>query len=166
MMRMEAIGSATSLFTAMPMDWLILGVLIIVLALDSLRSGIGRSLTIAVALPLAFVLFSLLPGSFIGSSDFLASPTVQAGVFGVFFVAMYFLVRRMGFDFIDSGMGQPLQAIIAGAAVAVIAACIWLQEPVLSDFWTLSDQIASVFAESFRLVWLAGAYAALAFARG
>jgi len=166
MIRMEALGSATSLFSAMPMDWLILGGLIILIALDSLRSGVGRALTIALALPLVYLLFTLVPMSILGGGDLLASTAAQAGLFGALFVAMFFLVRRMGLDYMDSGAGEPLQAIIAGGAVAVIVACIWLQVPVLSDSWALSDQLSTVFAESYRLIWLAGAYAALAFARG
>ncbi len=153
------------MFSAMPMDWLILGGLVILIALDSLRSGIGRALTIVLALPLAYFLFTLVPASVIGGGELLASPASQAGMFGVLFVAMFFLVRRMGLDYMDSGAGEPLQALISGGAVAVIVACIWLQVPVLSDFWALSDQLSAVFDESFRLFWLAGSYGALAFAR-
>ncbi len=165
--RMEIFGNATSLFKTVPLDWIVFGVIIIVVALDSLRSGIGRALAISVALPLAMVLFSLMQKSvLLGSGTLLSTTYVQVGAFAVIFAAVYILTRRMGLDFVDGGMGEPVQALLAGGAVTVVFACIWLQEPILSELWTLSDQAQNIFAESFRFIWLLGAYAALAFARG
>jgi hypothetical protein len=164
---MEMLGNATSLFTTIPLDWIFFGGVIIAVALDSLRSGVGRALAISIALPISLLLFSLLQESaFLSSSGLFSTPYAEVVALAILVVAMYILVRRMGLDFVDGGMGEPIQAIMAGGAVVVVFACMWLQEPVLSQLWTLSDQIQNVFAESFRFFWLVGAYAALAFARG
>jgi len=160
-------GTITGIVTAVPLDWFILGGLLILLSLDSLRSGIGRAAALAVALPIGYLLYSLVgSAAFVSTMGILASPLSQAITFGVLVILSYFMARRMGLDFIDGGMGEPIQALIASAAAVVILAVIWLQIPALDSVWTFGAQLKAIFAESFRLWWLLGAYVALAFARG
>jgi hypothetical protein len=161
------LGNIQEFFGSLPLDWIVLSVIVIVVALDSLRSGIGRALAVSVALPLTYLLFTLADSAFLTwAQGLFSTPFMQVAVFAALFVAVYVLVRRMGLDYVDSGMGEPVQAILAGVATAVVFVCIWLQEPVLGNLWQMSGQIVTAFSEQFRLWWLLGAYAALAFARG
>lgn len=155
-------------FSGIPLDYVILGGIVLVIALDSLRSGIGRACAIAVALPLTMLLYPLLKsGVLTSSATFLfETPLSQALTFGALLIVSYFLARRMGLEFIDGGMGEPIQAIIAGISIAIIFTVIWIQLPALDTLWHFSDQITSLFTEKFRLWWLLASYAALAFARG
>ena len=164
---MEILRSVQSFFTGLPMDRIILGVIVIVIALDSLRSGIGRAISLSIAMPMGLFLYSLADTAVLNwAGGLFSTPFMQAAVFGAIVVGMYLLVRRMGLEYVDSGMGAPVQALLAGAAVTVVFACIWLHEPALGDIWTLSPQVQMVFSEAYRLWWLLGAYIALAFARG
>lgn len=158
----------TGFFSSVPIDFFILGGIVIILALDSMRSGIGRTVALAVALPLSLFLYSLLSETVIlKDMAFLkGSAMTQALVLAVILVLAYLLVRRMGLEYVDGGMGEPVQSVLAACAVAVIFAVVWLEIPALSEIWIFGDQVATIFAESFRLPWLIGAYAALAFARG
>ncbi len=155
-------------FTFVPFEWFVLGGIALVLMADTLRAGMGRAAALAVALPLTLVLHSFLKTAVVlGSVSALSgSSMVQAGVFAVLLALSYFMVRRMGLDFLDGGMGQPIQAILAGVAAAAILAIVSLQVPILSQILPFSAQTKAIFAEQFRFWWLLGAYLALAFARG
>lgn len=157
----------TAFFTSVPIDWFILGGILVLVGLDTLRSGIGRACALAVSLPLALFLHSLIDSTaFLGTMGFLSSPSGSVGVFAALLIASYILVRRMGLDYIDGGMGQPVQALLAGVAVTAIFAIVWQELPLLDSLWHFDTQVSAIFAEQFRLFWLLGAYVALAFARG
>ncbi len=160
--------TVTGLFASVPVDFFILGGIVLVLAVDSMRSGIGRAAALAVALPLGLLLYSLVSKAVVLKDiEFLTSSSlVQAGTLAVIIVLSYLLVRRMGLEYVDGGLGEPVQSTLAAAAVSVIFAVVWLQMPALSDIWQFGPKIETVFSEAFRLPWLIGAYAALAFARG
>ena len=158
----------TGIFSGIPYDWLIFGAMTLVIALDSLRSGIGRASSIALSLPIAGVLYQLLPAT-VGISSITAlsaSPAAAAGTFAVVAVATYLLVRRIALEYIESGVGEPVQALLAGCAATVVIIVVWLYVPVLEPIWQLSDKVHAIFSESYRLIWLFGAYLALSFARG
>lgn len=160
--------SGIPFISSIPFDWLLLGLIVIVVALDSLRSGVGRAIAISLALPIAFVLLSLAEKAVILQSvDVLFSTSfARALLFGALALALYFLIRRMGADYMNTGMGEPIQALFAGIAVAIVFTCIWLQVPALTDLWTIGGTLGVIFVEKFRLWWLIGAYAVLAFTRG
>jgi hypothetical protein len=162
------ISSVTGIFTGIPIDWIVLGVLVVIIAIDSLRSGIGRACAIALALPLAVLMYSLVETTAVlGSIGALsATPMAQAITFGVIAVVCYLLTRRMALEYVESGTGEPVQALLAGGAATVVFIIAWQQVPALQSVWHLSDQVSAIFSESYRLIWLLGAYLALAFARG
>lgn len=152
------------LFDAVPLDYFFLGGFALLIALDALRGGTGRASAIAAALPAAALAFSYaIDTPVLGGA--LSSPTIEAGFFLVLSIAMYFALRRMGLEFVSGGMGQPIQAALAGVAVTAVVAVVWMHVPALQTVWEFGPQLQTVFAEQFRLFWLAGAYAALAFAR-
>lgn len=162
------VALVTSIFKGIPYDWLALGTILILLALDSLRSGIGRACAIAVALPVATVFFSMVAQTaFIGTLEPISSSHIgQITIFAVLAIGIYFAVRRMGLDYIDSGKGEPIQSLLAGTAATVVMAVMWFQIPVLAELWHMSDNIHAIFAAQYQLLWLTGSYITLAFARG
>ena len=162
------LDAVIGMFTSIPLDWIILGALVVLIALDSLRSGIGRACAISLALPAALLLFSLSQKAVIlkDVDSLNSSPMIQLAVFGIIALACYLLARRMALEYIESGTGEPIQALLAGGAATVVLIVVWLQLPMTDSVWHLSDKVHAVFSESYRLVWLLGAYLGLAFARG
>lgn len=153
------------MFQIVPLDFVILGGIAIIVALDSVRGGIGRASAIVVALISAQFLSSLLNDTaFIGAM--VSSPMMEVGAFLLLVGASYFTLRRMGLEYVSGGIGQPMQSAIVGVAVAIVCAVTWLSIPALSDYWEFGRQISTIFAEQFRLIWILGAFGALAFARG
>lgn len=155
----------SSVFENVPLDYLVVGGIALVIALDALRGGIGRAVAIAIALPLALLLSALAKeAAFLG--DVVATPLTSALTLGVFAALLYILVRRAGFDFLDGGSGHPLQAAITGVSVAIIATVVWLEADSVQFLWSVGPHLETVFAEQFRLFWLVGSFVALAFVRG
>jgi len=153
------------LFSTVPLDYVFLGGFALLIALDTLRSGTGRASAIALAFPVAAVLFSYAKEApFLGSA--ISSPMLEAVAFLALGVVLFFGIRRMGLEFVSNGMGQPVQAALAGVAATAVVAVIWMHVPALEAFWEFSPHIQSIFAAEFRLFWLLGAFGALAFARG
>ena len=135
--------------------------------LDSLRSGTARATALAIALPFASFLTSLIPATaFIKDQTFITQGYGPLIVFGVLFVVMYMLVRRMGIEHFESGRGEPIQSLLAAIAVSAALIVTWMHTPALSALWTLGEPFTSLFAEPYRLFWLLGAFLGLAFARG
>ena len=161
-------GIISGFFTTVPIDWFILGFIGLGIALDSVRTGIGRACALSLALPLAGVFSSFFAKAALISSlgATVNSATGQAIIFGILALASYLLVRRMGLEYIDSGMGEPIQSLLAGAATAIVVAVVWLSTPGLVPLFHIGPQVGAIFAESYRLWWLLAAYLALAFARG
>ena len=157
--------SLQGVFQSVPLDYFFLGGIAIVVALDAMRSGIGRAAALVVALTSALFFSSLLQDTaFIGTM--VASPILEIVAFVALVAANYFFLRRMGLEYLSGGIGQPLQSVLAGVATAAVCAVIWLSVPGLSDYWEFGSGIQAIFSEQFRLLWLLGAFGALAFARG
>jgi len=160
-------GNVSDFFASVPTDWFIFGAIVIVLTLDSLRSGIGRACSLALAAPLAVFIFSLVDSAaFIGDAEALSAPMTRALIFGICLVLSFLAVRRISDQYIDGGMGQLVHALIASGATAVVLFVTWLAVPEFSDVYQFGPAITNVFAEGFRIWWLLGAYASLVFARG
>src|SRR3989344_81348 len=162
------LDAVTGVFTGIPYDWLALGGLIVIVALDSLCSGIGRACAIALSLPLATVLYALVEQTaVVGNLALLDSSSVaKLATFGVIAIATYLLVRRIAMEYVESGTGEPIQALLAGGAATAVLVVVWLQLPFSGDVWQVSGKVQAIFAEQYRLIWLLGSYLALAFARG
>jgi hypothetical protein len=159
--------SATKLaLLHVPIDWIILGVLVVLITLDAIRSGSNRAVSIALALPAAFFLFNELSQSLLlgGMVNKLSSPIAQGIVFLGLVVVFYFIIHRiLGFYGISSG--APLQALIAGIATTILIAVVWVQALWLQPLWHFGPQVQAIFAEGYRFWWVMGAYVALAAVR-
>src|SRR3989338_7250062 len=123
-----------SFFTHLPADWIVLGAFLFGSALDVMRSGAKRVCTLALALPAAALVFSVLQNAaIIGDiSRQFSSPVLQGVLFAIVFVVMYILVGSIGISY-GSESGRPLQAALGGIAAAAIIIVIWMRTPALRD---------------------------------
>lgn len=154
-------------FNSFPIHWFFLGGFFVLVVLDSLRGGTARATALAVALPFAGFLATLVPQTaFLKDLAFVSQGYGPLVVFSVLFLVFYMLLRRMGFEHFESGIGEPIQSLIAALAVSAVLILTWIHTPALSGFWTLGEPFLSLFVEPYRLFWLIGSYLALAFARG
>ena len=147
-----------------PTDWIVLGAIAALIALDALRSGSARAAALSIALPLTTLLTSLLPSAFlVGSFSAQTSPSVQAIIYNVLLVALFLFLHRIVYSFSDAG--GVLTALFSGIAAAVVLAVTWLQVPLFDSLWHVGPSMQAVFGEAYRFWWLLVAYAGLAFVR-
>ena len=154
-----------STFSALPMDWIIIAILIALIALDTLRSGTARAAALMLSLPAALFLTGVLPkAALIGpaSAQFTA-PLAQVAIFVIIFGALYIVAHRTIFSYSE---GAPvIQAIITGLAATIVLVVVFLQVSALQSLWSFGPQVQAVFGEAYRFWWLLLSYAALAFVR-
>lgn len=156
----------TQLAAAWPLDWILIGAFAALVSLDALRSGTGRAASVALVLPVVLFTLQELPKTAFLSvfvSQF-STPIMQAVLFAILFVIYYILIRRIVGVWSES-QGGPMQALIAGVACTVVVVCMWLQVTELDTVWHFGAQLQAIFSESYRLLWLLAAYAALAYVR-
>lgn len=146
-------------------DWIVFCLIIVVAAVDTWRSGSSRAAAIAVALPLASVLFTLIPQAFIlGGIIEKASSLTNAVIFTILCVVSFFVCYRVVGPF-SADEGSVPRAVLTGAAMTIIIVVFALQIPELHTAWHLSTSFASVFGTSFRWWWVMGCFAVLAYVR-
>lgn len=160
------LGNLTNFFGAVPADWIIIGIFVVICLFDAIRSGSGRIATIGLAITLAVPLSGALSkAAFLGAlSGQFNTPVLQAALFGATLVVLYFILRRIFIDYGETG-GQPIQAMFAAVAVTALIATAWVQTDVLSSVWNFGPQVKNVFGEAYRFWWLIGSFAALAFSK-
>ncbi|MDO8561545.1 MAG: hypothetical protein Q7S05_01830 [bacterium] len=140
---------------SVPTDWIIIVILVILIAFDAVRSGLGRVTSLVLSLPATLFLISALPHAKVlsGLTEQFSAPLLKAVIFGVVFVATYLLVRRMS-DPYETKRGEVIQALLAGVAGTAIAVVVWLQVPELQSVWHFGPQVQAVFGEQYRFWWL------------
>lgn len=160
------IDAFTGAFATVPLDWLVLGVLAIVAAIDIMRSGARRICVAALALPVSLFLFSTMQDTaFVGGAIAqFTTPVIQAALIGALFVVMYVLIGRLGLSWGDE-YGQPIQAALGGVAFAAILATFWLATPELTSLWSFGAQAGEILGEQYRFFWILGGYGILAYIR-
>lgn len=147
-------------------DWIIIGVLAIAIALDAIRSGSARAASLALAAPLTLLLFNALSQAMILGAIVVqfSGTSAQMLLFAAIFIAMFLFVNRIVDSFSENvGIAR---AAIAGVAATAVLLEVWLQVPGLQSLWHFGPQIQTMFGEAYRFWWLLIAYAALAFVRG
>lgn len=159
-------GSITSIFSAAPVDWIIIAGIVAIGALDSLRSGTRRATAAALSAPLTlFVWTALSDARFV--SDITAqfeSPGMEAILVGAIFVGLSILVYRM-LDNARMTGSFPLPAILSGLAAAILVVIVWLHIPPLQAVWSIDNRVESLFADAYVFWWAIGSLCALAYAR-
>ena len=155
-----------SLYNAVPTDWMILGAFAIFAAFDCLRSGARRACTLALALPIALLLFSASgKAAFLGGiTEQFSTPILEAVLLGILVVVSYVLIGRIGLSW-GGESGQTIQAALGGVALTAILTTFWLATPALDALWRFGPDAQAVFGEAYRFWWLLGSYAVLAFVR-
>jgi|SRR3989344_358044 len=154
-------------FSNISLDWVILVAFALVIAIDGFRNGLSRASALALALPLTLLLARSMPEArFMGGiADQLNSPLLNT-VFVLILLAVVFVCMYRITDTYGADSSHPIQALLAGLAVAVVAVVIWLQIPSLDSVWHFGPQVQALFGAAYRFWWLLIAYIALAFARG
>ncbi len=162
-MNLTALGNV---FTHVPIDYFLIGVVVLAVAVDALRSGTNRACALALALPAALMLSSVLPKAALlgGVSGQFSSSTFHAILLAALFAAAYMLIYRM-IGFYGGGDAGSLNAVITGVATAALLLAVWLQIPELQSVWHFSSTVEGIFGEAYRFWWMAGSYIALAFVR-
>ena len=156
----------SSVFANWPTNWIILGFIAVVIAAECLRAGTNRAVSLAHALPLAFLILSALPSAALlgGVLEKAQTPMVQAIILLVLVALAYILTYRI-LGFYSDSSGQPLQSLLTGVATTAILVVLWLQVPGLTSLWHFGDQVQAVFGEAYRFWWLLGSYITLAAVR-
>lgn len=157
------LDAVTGFFSHVPTDWIIIAVFAIFVGFDTVRSGSGRAVALALSLPAALFLTDTLPHASIltGLTEQFSSPVLKAVLFGIVFVATYLLVRRMSASY-RTGSGEVMQSLMAGTAAIAVVVVVWLQVPELQSVWSFGPQVQAVFGEAYRFWWIALSYTTLA----
>ncbi|HEY4514373.1 MAG TPA: hypothetical protein VJH69_03575 [Candidatus Paceibacterota bacterium] len=153
-------------FSYIPFDWIIIGLVAILIAIDAIRSGPSRAISLSIAIPISFFLNSAFYGTkFLGAlSAKISSPLSQAALFIALLVVIYLLVRRMMDQYGNSG-GTLTQAAICGISSSVLFLVIWIEVPSLESIWKFGPQVQAIFGGAYQFWWTLGAYSVLAFSR-
>ena len=136
-------------------DWLIIGLLIIILVSVAVRWGTSRACVVAVTLPVSVFMFSLINDS-VGTAAIVShvtSPLMQSLVFLGILVFVYIMTYRMYRGYIGEGEGLWL-AFLAGLATSFVVLVVWIHTPALGSIWEFSSQIKSVFGSSYAFWWM------------
>jgi|GEM_PF-650248 hypothetical protein len=160
-------GTLATSISHISIDWFIFAALIVLLTIDALRSGSGRTAAIALALPAAGLFFEGLSktaviGQLVATA---ASPLAQAILFIALVVGLYFVINRM-MPHYDDISGSPLLGVLSGLATAVAIMATWVHLPFLAAIWHFGGPTVHLFDDPFRLWWLLASFLALAFVRG
>lgn len=149
-----------------PADWLIIAVFAIFASFDALRSGPSKEIALAIALPISLLLYKSVAATILLSTiaKQFTSPFGQMLLFGVILIVLTVLFHRMTYSW-SGGTSKPLQALIVGIALAVIAVSIWIQFPPFTALWHFGSTVTAVFGAAYALWWLLAAYVALSFVR-
>ncbi len=160
------IEAVRGIFTTLPVD-LVAAVLFATFAtVVTLRYGASPAIAFSLALVIANVLYSMLPGTFgIGAAlTGVSSPYIAAGIYGALTVLLTFVLYRMTSTLSDDS-ARPLFAIATGLAATVVVLTAWhLPGPLLS-VWTFNPIIEGVFGAAYRMYWLLLAFVAFAFVK-
>src|SRR3989344_1686341 len=114
------------------MDWLILGGLVALVGIDSLRSGSRRAAALALAFPIAALLHISI-GSARGVGELVVSlgATGQTIAFLVLALVLFFSFTRFTDSYDGGGF---LHAALVGVATTVVVIVSWLSVPPLLEF--------------------------------
>ena len=155
-----------SWFSHIPLDWIGIVALALLITFDALRSGSGRASALALALPIAAFLSSLIPHTYlIGNvATSLSNPFAQAGIFLVFFVLTYLFTSRITATLAGVPDGF-LPAVLSGLSATIVVIVTALQVPALQALWHFNSLVQTIFGAGFALFWLLLAYLILAFVR-
>ncbi|NBV77091.1 hypothetical protein EBR66_02950 [bacterium] len=147
-------------------DWFIILAFFTLVALDAMRGGAGRAVTLGLTALIAPYLFSLLSQTFLLSGIITAASTekMQALVFGGIFVVTYLAVRRMTISYGDFGIGI-VSSLCAALGATALMLLMWNSVPALGTLWHFGS-VAEYITASYFFWIIVGSFSLLSFARG
>lgn len=157
--------TVTGLLAHLSLDWIIVAALVALGAFDGYASGAARAATAGFAVPIAVFLAALMPHAVFLSAIPGTIPHLAAIEIGAASVLAYVFVRRITETF-GTGVSGILSAILGGVGFAAVIIAIWIGTEPLAALWDFGPSLQALFSESYRLYWVVGGLAALAFARG
>lgn len=160
------IHALSATFSHLPIDWIILGLFVTLVALFSLRAGTALAVSFALATPIALVIFQTVPTTAGISAvvDHVQTPLLQAILFCVLLAVLLVCINRsISGHFSQSAL--PLKALLVGVTAGIIATVVFLQVDAVQTLWRFNPQITAIFGAAYRFWWLIASYGILAFAR-
>jgi hypothetical protein len=152
----------TTWFNSVPLDWFILAIFCTIILIDALRGSTVRAAAVAIAFPIAAILFSYLADTAYLGAIAAAEGYVPAIVFlGLTIGIFVFAYRMMGWG--DSV--RPPQAVMGAVGATVVAVSVWLSIDALEALWNFGPLLDSVFGDTYRLFWIVGGLALAALSR-
>ncbi len=160
-------SSVSAVLQHVSIDWIILAVVLLIIAIDALRSGVARAAAVVLASPATLAL-----APFLGKTAFvgpifaqLSTPVLQSAVFGGLYLILIILTYRILNRFDSYGPGILNGTLAAAAATASIIA-VWIASGALSNVWHFGASISTIFSLSYTLFWLLGSLLVIAYVRG
>ncbi len=150
----------------LPIDWVLIGLLAIFLVVFTLRAGPRVACALALSFPaVAFVLTAIPESAFISVvGTQLAAPAPRLGLSLIVFVVVYYLVLRMVGQNIGGG-ALPVSALLCGLAATAVMVVALNEILGTNPIWHFGPQVQAIFGPAYRLWWVLGSYAVLAFTR-
>lgn len=147
-------------------DWIILAILLIVLAVDGVRSGITRSAAIVCASIITLALYPLLARTVVLSTIVgnLSTPVLQAGLFGGLYIFLFLVLFRIIHRY-DSYSPGLLYAFLSALAATASIAAMWIASGVLQNVWRFGAPVSSIFGASYAFLWFAGSLVVISIVR-
>ena len=161
------LSAVSSVFSHVPIDWILIVVFVVLIALDAMRGGLSRATALAIALPVTLLLLEFVQDTaLLGNlSTILSSPVLEllfdAAALIVIFVLMYRLTDTFG-----SSSSSAVQSLLAAIGTVAIIVTIWIQLPILETVWHFGPQVQYVFGTAYRFWWMIASYIVIAAARG
>ena len=150
---------------SLPLDFVLIGVVFAVLAIDSMRAGSARTASLALGFLTAWPLYTLIPTtSLIAGPSAGLTPLISGLLFVALAFAAAFFIRRAAF-IADPGAGQLLQELLAAITAGIIILAVWTSAGALSGLWQFGPLVSFVFAPAYHFWIILAALATLAFAR-
>jgi len=147
-------------------DWIILALLLIVLAIDGVRSGITRTAALVAASGITLALYPLLAHTVVLSTIVgnLSTPVLQAALFGGLYIFLFLVLFRIIHRY-DSYSPGLLYALLSALAATASIATVWIASGVLQNVWRFGAPVTSLFGSSYALLWLLGSLIVISIVR-
>lgn len=159
------LAGLNSSFAHVPIDWILIGAVVILITAYSLYWGVSRALALSLAIPVAYTLTAFLPHTaYLGN----LLSQMAAGYSGAIIVAITILILTVCIDVVIREYGSsaaPMPALLVGIGTSIVLFVFWIQMSQLSAVWHFSSTVLHIFGVTYAFFWLVGAYLLLAFAR-
>ena len=157
---------STHFLYAWPIEWVVLGGLLVIVVLGTMRSGTGAATALALAFPLAGMFYTELPAAALLGPIVtkFTEPASQAAIFVTLFVVVLLMTYRIVTCF-DSLTGGGVFGVLGAISVGIMLLVTWQQVPTLNSIWHISAPLQALFAEQYRFWWSLAAMGLLTYVR-